>query len=309
MDEMWQRHKGFILQLLVGGVLFLVAFFVMRSMYGDQNDPEKVHAQNATRLAGLQKQLDAGKAPDTRSIKDQRDNADLGDKQKHELAVRVASVPDLGGKTREADREKAYVAENIDWTLGNLNSQDDNGFKARYDTAPQACLSTLRDRARTVLVGRAAQSGKEIDETLGFGGAFADDEIPEALHGLAIVSDLVARSLAKRKDGSENGIEKVLAIRITTHSSFPDNNGVNFVSAIGVHIELFGDPADVSEIIRSLNEPRSVHLTGKREQDKRITVLESVDYVVPMSQDEDTVHAAFNVVGLRYKSEKQAEGK
>jgi hypothetical protein len=144
-----------------------------------------------------------------------------------------------------------------------------------------------------VLAGKAAQSGKIIDETLGLS-AYPDDEIPEALHGLAIVTDLVGRALARP------GIEKVVSIRISTRSTFPENQNENQprvdVRAIGVHMDLYGDPKDVYEFLRSLNAP------GKGEP--RLTVVESVESIVPIApQDEDTVKASINVVGLQYASE------
>ena len=40
-----------------------------------------------------------------------------------------------------------------------------------------------------------------------------------------------------------------------------------------------------------------------------MTVLESVEFITPMGADEDSVRSSVNVVGLRLKSEMQAEGK
>jgi hypothetical protein len=293
MDEMWQRHKSFILQVLVGGVLFLVAFFVMRSMYGDQNDPEKIRAKNELRKKELQAKLDEGHAPSAASIREQREIADNADKEKQALAKRVASVAGSDAKMSDADRERAYVSENIARVLENIGKQDD-GYLALYQQVPQACLSRLRDAARAVLVGKAAQAGKEIDEALGLGQAFADEDIPEALHGLAIVTDVYVRCLA------EDHVDKIASVRISPRSSFPEQNEVSLVSAIGVHLELHGDPGDVNEVLRSFNAVDNKAV--------RMTVLESIDFIVPLSADEDTVKASFNVAGLRYQSRKQAEG-
>ena len=72
------------------------------------------------------------------------------------------------------------------------------------------------------------------------------------------------------------------------------------MGSIGVHIEIVGQPADVFEVIRSFNS------VGKKE---RMTVLESIDYIVPLSPDEDTVKASINNAGLRYETHTQSEGK
>jgi hypothetical protein len=286
MDEMWQRHKSFILQVMAGGVIFLIAYFVMNGMYGDQNDPKVVRTRNASKLQDLKKKVEGKHAPDAASIEQQRTIAASAEEEKLKLARRVSSVAGMGSK-RDAEREAEYVKESIGWTRENIQRPDD-GYVDLYNRVPQACLSRLRDASRQVLVGKAAQSGKEIDETLGLS-AYPDDEIPEALHGLAIVTDLVGRALARP------GIEKVATIRVATHSTFPENNEVSLVRAIGVHLEVIGDPADVAEFLRSLN---AVGQAGQR-----MTVVESVEAVVPISQDEDTVRASINLVGLQYASE------
>lgn len=293
MDEMWQRHKSFILQVLVGGVLFLVAFFVMRSMYGDENDPERARARNVSRRDELRKKLDEGRAPDQASIEEQKRIADAAEKRRGELVRRVASVAGADAGARDADREKAYVLENIQWTATVLQ-KDPAPFAARFERVPQACLSSLRDEARSALVSKAAQAGKDLDESLGLS-AYPDHEVPQALHGLAIVTDLASQCLDPK-----SGIDKVLSLRVSARSTFPETNEVPFVSAIGVHMEVEGAPLAVSNFLRSLN--------AADRTDRRMMVLESVDSIVPISADEDTVKASFNLVGLRLKTEKPAEG-
>jgi hypothetical protein len=296
MDEMWQRHKSFILQLSVIGIVFLVAFLVMRSMYGDYNDPERARVKNAARLSELQSKASTGHAPSADSIATQRDIAKRAETTKRELVKHVASVAGRDDKSVDADREKAYVRENIAWVLANIGRQNELAtYEDLFAHVPQACLSRLRDAARSALVSKAAQSGKAIDETNGVSAGYAEDEIPAAIHGLAIVTEIVGRGLAK------SGIDSIQSVRVTPHSTFPEVNGVNFVSAIGVHLEMVGDPVDINELLRSFNS------VGK--PDVRQTVVESVEYVVPMGPDEDTVKASINVVGLRLKAEMQAEGK
>lgn len=292
MDEMWQRHKSFILQILVGGIVFLIALMVMRSMYGDSNDPSKIEKKNAEQKKALETKLATLHAPSPASIRRQQELADFADKQKAEVGRRVASIVSRDPKLSEADRERAYVAENLRIALANIGRPEDPALRTLFDSAPQVCLSTMGAQARAVLVGRAAQTGKEIDESLGISGGFPEDEIPEALHGLAVVTDLVSRCLAKSR------IEKIQAIRISTHTRFAEENDVGFVAAVSVHIEIVGEPDDVVEVIRSLN--------AVDRKDQRMTVVESVDSIVPLSVDEDTVRASINVVGLRLKSETQA---
>lgn len=295
MDEMWQRHKSFILQVICGGVVFLVAFFVMRSMYGDQNDPERARFRNAQQLKDLEAKSSSGHAPSAKSIADQREIAARAEKTKWEFVRRVASVAGRDEKLKDSERQKAYVGESIKWTLDNIGrSGEAAAYSDYFAHVPQACLSKLRDAAKSALVTKAAQNGKEIDESLGLSSGYPEDEIPEALHGLAIVTEVVGRLLAKP------GVDRVMSIRVSAQSQFPEVNDVHFVSSISVHFEVIGDPTDIFDVLRSFDS------VGKPEQ--RMTVLESIDSIVPPSADEDAVKAVFNVVGLRLKAEKQAEG-
>ena len=292
MDEMWQRHKTFILQVIVGGVLFLVAYLVMRSMYGDADDPAVASARNKTRKEQLESKIAALHAPSASSIAEQKAIADRAEAQKWELARRVASVPGRDPKASDADREKAYVRENFAWVLRNIQKPDE-GYVDQYDRVPQAAISRLRDAARSVLVGRAAQSGKELDETLGLAQGFPEDELPEALHGLAIITDVVSRCLARP------GIDRIQNIRITPHSQFPSQGlevPATFMTGMTVHLEMVGSPADILDVLRSFN--------AVDKKDQRMIVLESIEYIVPLSADEDTVKAAINIAGLRYQSGK-----
>ncbi len=294
MDEMWQRHKSFILQVVVGGVLFLVAFFVMRSIYGGDSDPKQMETRNRNQLDARRKQLDEGRAPSRSSIADQQRIAKNAEDQRHDLERRVGSTG-----VSEAD----YVKDSVTWTCANIEKLgtgvklDPATFSDLYSRIPQACLSRLRDAARNALVGRAAQYGMEIDETLGLGMGFQDDEIPAALHALAVVSDVVGRCFPKA--GEEHPrIDRVLSIKIDPHDPFPEQIGVGFVSALGVQIDLVGDPRDVAELIRSFNSTDNPA--------RRMTVVKSVNFLTPVSPDEDTVRLSVSLVGLRFKAEGKA---
>jgi hypothetical protein len=287
MDEMWQRHKSFILQLFLGGVVFLVLFFVMRSNYGDSHDPEQIQKKNKSRLEELEGKSRQGKAPSTSVIAEQKVVAEKAAAAKWALVDRVASRGGRDPKSKDADREKAYVKESITAVLDVIGKKYDDHWLELYDRLPQACLSSVGQEARTALVGRAAQSGKEIDELLGLGGGFQSDEIPEVLQGFAVETDVVSRFLAKPR------ISRITNIRITPHGAFPENNGILFMGAVGVHLEVVGHPADVYDVLRSFN--------GTDRKEGRMVVLESVEQISPLSPDEDDVRAVINVVGLRYK--------
>jgi hypothetical protein len=290
MDEMWQRHKSFILQLIAGGIVFLVLFMVMRSNYGDVNDPSRIESQNKGTKDELEEKSRKGKAPSSSTIAEQKAVADKGAAAKHALIERVASFGGRDDQAKNADREKAYVRESITATLAVLGKKYDDQWMDMYSRQPQTCLSAIHAEARTALVGRAAQSGKEIDELLGLGAGFQSDEIPEVLQGFAIQTDVVSRLLSKP------GVARINNLRITPHSGFAEANGISFMAGVGIHMDVVGDPTDIYEVVRSFNAP-----------DRRMVVVESIEGVSPVSPDEDEVKATLNLVGLRYTQAKEGE--
>jgi hypothetical protein len=287
MDEIWQRHKAFILQVFVGSVFFLVAFFVMSKTFGGSDDPQIRQAANAKSLEAARSLAKDGRAPDKAAIRDQTDIAVAAEKQKEELAARVAST---------AATDDEYVQENIRAVLSAIgDAADYDNCWGLYKQFRQACISRLREKSRGALVGRAAQSGKEIDELLGLGQGFQDDEIPAAIHGLAIVTDVVGRCLARER------VDSVSTIRIEPRTRLADDFGVTTITGLEVHMEIVGDPAEVVDVLRSFNP------VNKPQQ--KMVVLRSLEGLVPLRQDEDTVKAVVNLVGLRARAEKKAEVK
>ncbi len=279
MDEIWQRHKSFIVQVFVGGLVFLIAYMVFSSTFEDQADPAALQERNKQTKAELESQVQKHRAPLTASIADQKRMAESSERQIRELGGQVASL-------REGD---AYVREHVEWVLRNIGKpQEADRLMELYRTIPQAALSRLRDEARQVLVGRAQQIGREIDETLGLGAGFQDDEIPAAIHGLAIATEIVDRALGRE------GIQSVTDMQIQPRSRFGAD--LTFVTAVPVKLTLTGQPADVNEIIRSFS---------RRSGDERMLVLEQIEYLSRVRTDEDTVKSKLHLVGLQLKGVKE----
>jgi len=207
MDEIWQRHKTFILQVAVGGLAFLIALLVMSNAYSGGDDPEEIRRINKGKKDTLEKAVREKRAPSPTSITAQRERASQAEREIREMAAMCASLA-------EGDE---YVRENITWVLANVGrpASDVAKFFTMYKDSglPQTCLTSLREEARAELVKRASQDRVMIEESLGITGAPADDEVPAALHGLALVTDVIRRALEVNATLDPDGRKKVAAVR------------------------------------------------------------------------------------------------
>ncbi len=274
MDDIWQRHKAFIVQCVVGGIIFLIALGVKSSSYDGIENTQR-------RANSLKKSIDGSKAPADKHIREQQANEEEAERQIRALAEMTSSVA----------QGDDYVKENIGWNLATLGLQgQEDRFFQLYKDLPQACLSQLKEEAVSVLVSRAARLGKDLDETMGVKSGFDDADVKVGIHGLAIVTDVVKRCLDL--DGIEGVTELSIQARArrTAGTTVQDEPRANTFS---VRVIVRGDPDAINTLIRSFNS-RDNHL-------RRVTVVDSVDYIQRERKDDDTVKAAFNLFGLQYR--------
>jgi len=290
MDELWQRHKVFIVQCAIGTIALLIAWGVHSSLY---DDIAQLQTSNTRQKAELQKLLDDGQAPSAAAIAEQQAIALQGQEQIESMARKVASIAPLGSNKVE------YVRENINWLLTNINrAGDTDKFVGLYETLPQACLSQLREEARTILTSRAAQMGREIDESLGIRAGFADDEIPVGIHGLAIVVDVIKRgldiSVPIETEAGEGVIESFsdISVAVRNRRSKMNAGTESEVVSFPVRMTVRGDPAAVIVLVRAFNSLKNPV--------KRITVVESIIGGERERVDADRVRVTFNLLGLHH---------
>lgn len=288
MDEIWQRHKVFIVQCVIGGIVLLIAWAVHSNLYADIDTQAR---NNKLRRDQLTQALNNGDAPSRRSIQEQQRLESEGKQQIDEMARKVASVASV-------DQNKiAYVRENVEWILANIGrAEQADKFVGLYETLPQTCLSQLREEARAVLASRAAQLGRSLDETLGVDGAFQDDEVAVGIHGLAIVVDVVTRAfaIAEQVETGTATIESIDEARVAVRgrrSKLEQGDSANIVQ-FPVRFAIRGEPAAILSLIRSFNETKNpVH---------RMTVLQSIEGAERERDDTDRVRIAFTVLGLHH---------
>lgn len=290
MDEIWQRHKTFILQCVMGGIVFLIALAIMSNAYSGADDPEELQRINASKRRALLDKVNRGNAPSARSIEAQKDLARQADEQIRKMAGEVASLS-------EGDE---YVRESILWILENAGLPETSAdqYMNLYRQLPQTALSRLREDARAALVNRTALDRVELDESLGIGGGIADDEVPMALHGLALTTDLVRRVLERnRADPSGKArVQSVRDLKVTPRNGL--DKDLTWIAGLDVRATLVGDPDPVLSTMRSFNS-----LSNPR---KRMTVVSRIDSITRPSADDDAVKATFTVLGLQHKGVKGA---
>lgn len=274
MDELWQRHKTFILQCVIGAFAFLIALVILTNAYSGIED---VQRGNASLKKDLDKRLADRVAPSATSITAQKQKADDAQAQIRAMSEQVAS---------QAQAED-YVRENIVWIMALLGKPraEAERFLAIYKELPQSCLTSVREEARSVLVAQAAQKGRQIDESSGLAAGVAEDEVPGGLHALAIVCDVVRRALER------DGILSVGDVKVNPRNVIDRDLG--WVSGVEVRISLRGHPDDVTSLIRSFNFPDP--------NMRRMTVVREIESITRLNADDDTVKANLVLLGLQVK--------
>lgn len=274
MDEIWQRHKPFILQMIIVGLVFLIGVGLMSSTFsGATDDPAELESRNKSALASLK----AAEAPSPKSIEEQVSRAKQAEEQMQSMAAKVASL-----KTGDD-----YVRENLGWIAATIGKDDNavNAWFTLYRDLPQTCLSKVREEVRGVLVARAAQQGKQIDENLGLTQGYEDSDVPTALHGLAIISDLIGRVI------ETDGIDAVGDLRINAANAL--SSDLPWIVGFKVHISFSGDPDAVNAILRSFN-----NLANRMQ---RMTVVDQIESWTRPRREDDAVKAQIMLLGLQFK--------
>lgn len=276
MDEIWQRHKTFVLQCVIGGLVFLIALVVLSNAY---SGIDIAQGNNRSLVTDLKKRIDAKEAPSKRSI----------DEQKRKAEDALQQIRNMGSQVASLAAGEDYVRENVNWVLAVLGrpKEDAERFVQIYRDIPQSALTKLRSEAQAELGRRAAQRGRQIDETFGLAGGLEDEEVPGGIHGLAIVCDVTSRALER------DGIQAVGDFRVNPRNQI--DRDIAWLQGIEVRLSLTGLPDDVAAVIRSFSTLDS-HV-------KRMTVVKEIESITRRSPDEDVVKAVVVLYGLQMKGD------
>ncbi|MCG3134060.1 MAG: hypothetical protein HMLKMBBP_01346 [Planctomycetes bacterium] len=289
MDEIWQRHKAFILQVVTGGIVLLIALVVMSNVFsGSSDDPAELQRVNKNNKDKLDKMVREKQAPSAASIAEQKRRADSAEAQIRSMASEVASLAS----------GDAYVRENLTWIANVIGKggAEVEAWMNLYKNLPQTCLSKVREEVRSALVGRSAQLGRDLDETMGLVQGYDDEDIPVALHGLAIVAEVVDRAFAVDVAGDGKKVVSAVAdLRIQPRNAL--NPDLAWIYGFRVHVSFTGDPDAVTMLKRSFNS-----LDNRQ---RRMIVLEEQESLLRPRREEDEVKVQLQLMGLVHRGVNQ----
>jgi hypothetical protein len=238
VDELLQKHRTFTLSVAVGGFVFLLAILLRGCAVYDRD-------LVAARASVTKKASDLVKSPvpDDRYLKEMDRVVEASD-------ARVAELASEYGRTEKGER---LWEECIGDILRIVGEDSPEARKAIMDQArrlPTAAFSLLADKARTSFVARASQNDVEIlpqAMDLGF------EQVQEAgfsrsLAGLAAVCRVVDRAIAL-------GVDKVENIAVSgSMQAIGGTENAPFVNSVAVRFKLRGNPADLVELVKSVND-------------------------------------------------------
>lgn len=155
MDNLWQRHRTFILKILAGLGVCLFAWIIGSSLSGGDFD------QKVALAANMRREIRQTDAPATESTSDYREAAEV-------LRNRILPVANAVGETRtDEDLRRGLLKELLE-AVGKDPAADFDAYLALSRQSAQACVTRLVGDAATALRKEAARKNVFIDENLGF---------------------------------------------------------------------------------------------------------------------------------------------
>lgn len=264
--DFWAQHKDFILKILAGVGVFLVALIARSITYGDEL--EKAQAANA-RLSQTIQGTRIAKRTEIRALAEDADRLhrnskaivgqigwDLGDDRlEQRLLERI-----LRYMRTYANRGEEDVRRRADYFRAALNEDLNGGF------------GQLRLQVRQDLVDEAKERGIRVDrEQEGVGFDAVTDIQPSELRQYLLQLELIARVARAAIDARVDAIED---IRITTGSGRREEviPGANpaFIQEYGVSVTVTGGQDAIRTILDRLEEaPRPAIVGIRAERVKR----------------------------------------
>jgi hypothetical protein len=236
VEELLQKHRTFTLSVAVGGFIFLLAILLRGCAVYDLN-LVTVHASVEKKA----RDLVSAPVPDEKYLKEMDRVVAAADARVAELAAEV-------GRTAKDERLWEECIGDVLATGGQDTAENRKDIMDRARHLPSAAFSLLLEKARNGFSARASQYDVEIvQQDLGFE-VVQEAGFGRSLAALAAVCRVVSRAI-------DLGIDKVESI---TPSGSMQNIGGSanapFVNSIIVKFKMRGAPADLAELIKSVND-------------------------------------------------------
>jgi hypothetical protein len=218
IGDVWQEHRRFITIVGAGGLILLIGFFTISSIYSGKAARLSSEIDRA-RSAQRKDQLPPG--TDIRKIQADRERLE---KEALDLVSGVAHKP--------ADK----------WTLGPGVADPDLHYNQQIDVLRNGVLEL------------AARRNVDVDQRLGLPDTFPGSraEIEHYLRGLSVVEAVVSTALAAEQV-HEAGIARIERIEIAkAPKSKGDQRKVPFVTAIKVDFSVVGHPKAIDWMLKGL---------------------------------------------------------
>lgn len=236
MEELLQKHRTFALSAIVGGFVFLLAVLLRGCAVYDRD-----LVQARTSVQNKARDLAASPVPDERYLREMDRVVAAADARVAELALEV-------GRTEKGERLWEECIGDVLATIGQDTPEKRKDIMDRARRLPSAAFSLLVEEARTVFAARAAQNDVEIvPQDLGF------EQVQEAnfaryLAAMAAICRIVDRAIAL-------GVDRIEGIGVSgSLQGIGGSENAPFVQSQAVRFKVRGAPADLVELVKSVND-------------------------------------------------------
>jgi len=245
--DFWAQHKDFVLKVLAGLGVFLVALIARGIVYGD--DLGKEQAKNS-KWAGEVRKL---KIADVRTIKGLEDDRD------QLVANAVAIIDQLGWSGTAEELELKLIGRVLGYLRRYIQDPGQIAREARAAreailASPPSGFGALRGQVDDELRDEAGERNIRVEEGFGFQNVteMAADEVEKYLLQLKLVTRVMRYCIDQ---GS--GVKSIEEVRIETKGQ-PAVPGANpeFLREYGVRIRFKATQEAAVEVLRRLNDEK-----------------------------------------------------
>lgn len=238
MDELLQKHRTFTLSVAVGGLVFLLAVMLRGCAVYDRD--LGAAGAKVRRMAG---ELQKEPVPDEKYLKEM-------DRVVAAADGRVAELSSEVGRTEKGERLMEEEIADILRIAGEDTPEVRKAIRDQAVRLPSAAFSLLVEKSRSAFTARAARSDVEILPgalDLGFE-QVQESGFARSLAGLAAACRVVDRAI-------ELGVDKIENIAVSgSMQAIGGSENAPFINTVAVRFKVRGEPADLAELIKSVND-------------------------------------------------------
>jgi hypothetical protein len=236
MDNLWQRHRTFILKILAGLAVCLLAWIIGSSLSGKGMDT--LIARNDS----VRRSIRSMSVPSPKDTSAYRAAAD-------ELRKRILFVANRVAETRSGENLRTGLIKDLLVLVGQDSPATRDELIRQSRQNAQACVTRLQGMATTALRREAGPKNIVIDERLGFDGVeVASGEVDRYLLTLKLIVEAV-------RMGIDEGVSEIRTISIQQPGGGRFEEEDTFLREYPVTLTYRGASAVLLRILDRLNAP------------------------------------------------------